>query len=285
MTPIIFSIFLKRFLIRPNKKEDKDVVESIITKTGYSYDTVQKIFYSNINAWQRKYGYCRLYDEMLLPNGMIVDCEPVYFKYNGRKWLIEFWKGQYDLSMGGEIGFYVADGRVVDIPKVFTGTLYEAVPDDQMIDMKFILNRKGIEEFSRQDTSWWLTGFRVGEYAEPEDLTMDITLSFKETLMCDAFIESLEKMGYTYERTRNTVNLMFDKPKSKQPLNANEETIRMIQKKNKLLCYSYQKFIRIFSKFTDVVKLMKEIDPELFERLALIGKTEKTLEKIEHYIV
>ena len=285
MTPIIFSIFLKRFLIRPNKKEDKDVVESIITKTGYSYDTVQKIFYSNINAWQRQYGYCRLYDEMLLPNGMIVDCEPVYFKYNGRKWLIEFWKGQYDLSMGGEIGFYVADGRVVDIPKVFNGTLYEAVPDDQMIDMKFILNRKGIEEFSRQDTSWWLTGFRVGEYAEPEDLTMDITLSFKETLMCDAFIESLEKMGYTYERTRNTVNLMFDKPKSKQPLNANEETIRMIQKKNKLLCYSYQKFIRIFSKFTDVVKLMREIDPELFERLALIGKSEKTLEKIEHYIV
>ena len=285
MTPSIFSIFLKRFLIRPNKKQDKDVVESIITKTGYSYDTVQKIFYSNINAWQRQYGYCRLYDEMLLPNGMIVDCEPVYFKYNGRKWLIEFWKGQYDLSMGGEIGFYVADGRVVDIPKVFTGTLYEAVPDDQMIDMKFILNRKGIEEFSRQDTSWWLTGFRVGEYAEPEDLTMDITLSFKETLMCDAFIESLEKMGYTYKRTRNTVNLMFDKPKSKQPLNANEETIRMIQKKNKLLCYSYQKFIRIFSKFTDVVKLMKEIDPELFERLAFIGKTEKTLEKIEHYIV
>ena len=76
---------------------------------GYAYDPNQDIFYSKMDAWQRDFGYCRLYDETASPMGMVIDCEPIYFVYSGKRWLIEMWKGQYDLTTGGEVGVYTTE--------------------------------------------------------------------------------------------------------------------------------------------------------------------------------
>src|SRR5690554_2275110 len=70
------------------KNIDFDDFEKLIKKAGYAYDPVQDIFYSVINAWQRKFGYSRFYDEMAAHCSMIIDCEPFYFEYNGKNWLI-----------------------------------------------------------------------------------------------------------------------------------------------------------------------------------------------------
>ena len=70
-----------------------DEVDKAIGAAGYSYDMKQDMFYSRMDAWQREMGYCRLYDEVAAPCGMIIDCEPINFEYDGKKWLIEFWKG------------------------------------------------------------------------------------------------------------------------------------------------------------------------------------------------
>lgn len=64
--------------------------EELINASGFDYDPKQDIFYSIMDPWQRKMGYCRLYDEACAPMGMIVDCEPVHFNYKGKRWMIEF---------------------------------------------------------------------------------------------------------------------------------------------------------------------------------------------------
>lgn len=69
-------------LVGKKKKDDdtsnnEDDIYKAIEAAGYSYDPKQDIFYSNMDAWQRNMGYCRLYDEAAAPMGMIIDCEPI----------------------------------------------------------------------------------------------------------------------------------------------------------------------------------------------------------------
>ena len=103
---------LRKFLVKTvvsifKKTEMEDeYLEEIIHNLGYGYDKWQDIFYSKLNGWQRDMGYCRLYDEVAAPMSMIIDCEPIYFEYDNKKWLIEFWKGQYGMTTGCEVGVY-----------------------------------------------------------------------------------------------------------------------------------------------------------------------------------
>ncbi len=78
----------------PEELSDEEKLEKMLAGTGYAYDERQNIFYSRMDAWQRKYGYCQLYDEATVPLSMVIDCEPVRFEYRSEKWLIEFWKGR-----------------------------------------------------------------------------------------------------------------------------------------------------------------------------------------------
>ena len=65
------------------------------------YDSPWDIFYSNIDAWQKDFGYSQIMMK-LQRIGMIIDSEPIRFNYGGRKWLIELWKGQYGMTTGAE---------------------------------------------------------------------------------------------------------------------------------------------------------------------------------------
>lgn len=142
---------IKRLMNQYKQPINEDNIDDIIRISGYSYDERQDIFYSNIDAWQRKMGYCRLYDEAAAPMGMIIDCEPIYFKYNEEEWLIEFWKGQYDLSLGGEIGFYKSIGPDLNIDGVFNGSFYKAVSNEDFIHMSFILKKNNRTVLKRKD--------------------------------------------------------------------------------------------------------------------------------------
>ena len=54
------------------------LLKDLIEPFGYSYVLPQDIFTSRIDAWQRQFGYCRLYDEAAPHVNMILDCLPVY---------------------------------------------------------------------------------------------------------------------------------------------------------------------------------------------------------------
>lgn len=195
-------------------------IREMLAETGYEYDPRQDIFYSTIDPWQRKLGYCSLYDEAAIPLGMVFDCEPVRFKYGGKNWMIELWKGQYGITTGGEIGVYTTTGPIIEIPGIFNGTLYFCADDSDNLSMTYTLLKNNEVMFSRAARHWWLTGFRLGEYADPEDLTMEASITLKDAAMRDAFLAALHDMGYKDNEVRsggNTVLILFREPHSRQP--------------------------------------------------------------------
>ncbi len=158
---------------RTDEQKLKDINEAL-NIYGFLFDLQQDIVYSSMYPPQRKLGYCSLYDELAPSLNMIIDCEPIYFQYGGRRWLIEFWKGQYGMTTGGEIGVYATDKEDLDIPGVFTGTFYENVSDYDLLQMEYILKKNGKKIIERGEKHWWLTGFDVGIFSEPEQLSLEI---------------------------------------------------------------------------------------------------------------
>lgn len=253
-----------KFLLNKNSNEDLQDVESfnrVISKLGYAYDDKQDIFYSIINPWQKKYGYCKFYDEQAIFTDMVIDCEPVYFNYENKKWLIEFWKGQYGVTTGGEIGIYIENEEKKDF--------FDAVDEEDMLQMSFELIKDGNSLFKREEKHWWITGFKLGEFSNPSELSMKISITFKDKNMCKSFLEALIKIGYRKKDIQvyeTKVEFIYDKPYSKQPYTRTEKNERKVQLKNKFLCDRYNDLTAVYDNIYDKFSAIKE-DGELYDEL------------------
>lgn len=262
-------------------------LDKAIEISGYSYDSKQDLFYSNMDPWQRNVGYCRLYDEAAAPLGMIIDCEPIYFEYQEKKWMIGLWKGQYDLVTGCEIGVYIG-ALDLTIPGIFSGTFYNCASDADLLQMSCNLLKNGNLLFSREGEHWWLTGFKLGEFSEPSELIMDINITLKNELMCDAFITGLRNAGYSndeYTIDKNTVSFRFAIPHTPQPITRTPSIDWLIQRKNEQLCDKYQDITRTFDNLEDKVKAIKEQAPELYQKVIKIGKSKPLYEIYETVLI
>jgi len=271
---------LKELIFRRKevKPIDVDTLNELIEDAGFVYEPKQDIFYSSVNAWQRDMGYCRLYDEAAAPLGMIIDCEPIYFTYGGKRWLIEFWKGQYGLSTGGEIGIYTTEDPDINIPDFFNGTFYNAASDEDMLQIYFILRKDHKTLFSRESRHWWHTGFIVGEFSQPWELSMQIKMKLKDVDMCNEFLKGLKEAGYNDDEIlveEREVQFTFDKPRTPQPISRTKEIDNLIQKKNKLMCDKYQEITKSYDKFLDKINAIGKEAPELYNLILNIGKTKK----------
>ena len=210
---------------------------------GFSYLPDQDIICSTINNAQRLGGYCKAYDEAAIVINSVIDCEPIYFWYDGCEWLIELWKGQYGIETGCEIGvYYRKEPKPLSIAeRTMMGKLYSCVPDDRMLEMEFELCKDGDPLFSRGwERHWWLTGFHWGILSEPEQLTMAVGICFPTREMQQAFIhQGLEEVGYSYNETDAcSVKFCFDKPKTKQS-DLREMLRDNAQRTNRDLTYAY----------------------------------------------
>jgi hypothetical protein len=263
-------------------KKGKDELSEAVEFSGFTYDPEQDIFFSNMDAWQREFGYCRLYDEAAAPFGMIVDSEPIYFDYGGRHWLIEFWKGQYDLTTGCEIGVYTTESPSLEIPGVFNGTFYDSGSNTDLLQMSYSLRKNNKTLFSRYDRHWWLAGFKVGEFSKPSELTMKIYIALKDEYMRNAFIKGMKEAGYSdseIKRSGASVSFIFDKPKTRQPYTRTRLTDWIIQSKNKYLCLKYKDITGTYSKIQDRLQAVKEKSPGLYRRLINLRMKQKTYKK------
>lgn len=275
---------------RIRKEKMYSTLAEEIESAGYKYDYKQDIFYSTMNAWQRKFGYCRLYDEASAPTGMVIDCEPIYFEYNNKRWMIGLWKGQYDMTTGGEIGIYNTDGPDLNIPGVFNGTFYYCAGDREMLSMSFTLKKNGETLFKRKGRHWWLTGFKLGEFSEPSQLSMDISIKLKDKTMLNEFVNGLKAAGYQdYDIAINkrTVSLIFDKPKNPQPITRTVATDWIIQRKNEELCALYTDIISSEQGMEDKLNAVKEQSIEAYEKMKNIGRTKPLFdeyEKVKDYL-
>ena len=272
------SVALKAVLAgkEASKVTDKTELDEAIEFTGYAYDPQQDIFYSILDPWQKKHGYCHLYNELAAPWGMIMDCEPFYFDYGNKKWMISLWKGQYDLTAGCELGVYTKEDPTLKLSELLTGTLYEAASDEDMLEMSYTLYRNGVPYFTREGRHWWLTGFRLGDYLEPNELTMDVSITLKDQDMVKAFVGALRKIGYLdIEIVDNTVNFYFDKPHTPQPLTREKNFVSIIQWKNKLMCDKYQEITKGYNDINDKIAAVKEQAPEIYNKLIHLREMNK----------
>jgi len=273
-----------------SKVADKEDINEAIDFTGYSYDPEQDIFYSNMDPWQKKYGYCHLYDELAAPWGMIMDCEPMFFEYDNKKWMISLWKGQYDLTAGCEMGVYTKEEPKFKLTELLTGTFYNCPEDEDMLEMSYTLRKNGETMLTREDVHWWLTGFKLGEYTEPSELTMEVSITLKSEEMARAYVDALKKAGYldgeiTVEGAK--VSFIFDEPRTPQPLTRAKAFERLIQWKNKLMCDKYQEVTEGYNDINDKINAIKERSPKLYKKIMHLRKMNKLFdihELIEGYL-
>lgn len=244
--------------VRNTSKEKKILrLDEMLRPFGFLYDPKQDIIYSKLHPWQRELGYEKAFDEGAVLLSMVIDCEPVYFEYDGKMWLIEFWKGQYGMTTGAEIGLYAAekptDYKTGDEKKLH----YDSVSDEEIIRMQYVLYRKEEEVFRRNAPHWWLTGFEPGLFSKPKELEMFIRLIFPTEKMCCAFYKGLVGIGYGATKSYisgKSATLYYHRPKTKQPKRKHKWLRTLAQYNNKRNCRLYQKRTKMFG--TDLDKIM-----------------------------
>ena len=195
---LIFFHFRKRKIIQKLScmaiSEKCRLLNDLTEPLGYCYDVRQDIFTSTTDAWQKEFGYGAVYDRFAPLLNMVIDSQPVYFDYGGKTWLIEFWKGQYGINTGCELGIYHADGIIP--PSQRKRTIFSAAGEDEYPDMSVELFRDGRRVAVKEGAHWWQTIFSMGVFSQPEELFMIIRITFPDTEMRNAFTEGLVSAGY-----------------------------------------------------------------------------------------
>ena len=277
---VLFGFWKRRRVIRRVRAMDPCrkacLLSEILEPFGYRYLADQDAVTSCVDAWQREFGYCSLYDRTAVHFQMVFDCEPVWFCHEGRTWMIEFWKGQYGINAGAEIGVYRADS--VLIPGQYEHALFHSVPDDEMLPMSLELFYKGSRLFSVCGRHWWLTGFRPGVWAQPEDLVMDASLTFPDHAMLRSFTNSLLQTGYRgcdLCVCGLTVSFKFAAPYTRQPRLGYRLSCRFSQWKNRLFCALYRFVTRPFVCTSDRVLCLYYFLPRAFRRMFTLRRNKK----------
>ncbi len=226
-----------------------------VDAAGFDYDPGQDIIYSKMYPLQRDFGYAYGYDAAALAMSAIIDCEPIFFDYNGKTWMIELWKGQYGLETGCEIGVYnrtigqtsfvygILDdtvGKRPGDPNPSHNQYFDCASDSDLLLMSSTLYRQGKKVFSRgPERHWWLTGFKWGLLSDPSDLTMDVSIECLDAVMTAAFAGALTGMGYAPTTSGNTVSFTFGTPKTPQPRNGNPQIVSVVETANQQIVAAY----------------------------------------------
>ncbi len=172
-------------------EEKCSLLDSILAPFGYVYAPKQDIISTLNDAWQRKAGYTALFDRAALHFHMVFDALPIYFNYQGRTWLIEFWKGQYGINTGAEVGIYYAD-RILKKEEYDTAH-FQAVEDCDRLHVTYTLLHGSHPLATVSGLTWWLTVFFVGMFSRPSQLAMDCVLCFPDGEMQECFLSALRQ--------------------------------------------------------------------------------------------
>lgn len=269
-----FRRWRARKLVRSRSDEEKyRDLNDAIGPFGFQYDICQELFYAMKNGWQREMGYSRIYDDNAIRLGMVIDSEPFYFKYGGRNYLLEIWKGQYGLTTGAEIGLYVSDEESKEPEKLF----YQSVTDAEMVGMRFVLRKGDRILMIRDEKHWWLTGFLLGEFSRPEELEMDVAITFADYRMRNAFYDAMLDAGYSNNEIYvdgAQVRFVFAKPRTIQPKHW-KIRVRFAQWLNKRFCKKYFRATGWFTRTLDRVDYLGMCFPFLYRMLGRLSRQKK----------
>lgn len=123
--------------LKYNNWEAKSDIGHLTRTAGFSYDPKQKILYSDATPIQRFFGFSRTVDLAADPVlSSSIYCDPIYFYYDGKEYLLELWKGQYGLMTGVEVGLYYRNpcmvSKTINVSEVLTqiSDIIEQYSDD-----------------------------------------------------------------------------------------------------------------------------------------------------------
>lgn len=261
----IVYILRKKWAIKKvkctSKEEKLSYVNAALNPFGFTFDEKEDIVISKNNAWQRDFGYSDLYDLKAPSMNIVMHAEPIFFHYDCKEYRIEFWKGQYGITTGAEIGIYVRDNKC-KLPKNF----YRSATDEERLEMGFEL-LKNCTLFTRKDLSWWLTGFDVGMFSKPKDLQLKCCLKFKNCKMQKCFINGLLEAGYSKKQIKicdNIVCFEFCHPHNYKLNHGHKIRKCLAQIMNYINCSIYMCFTKCFPRTLDKLTYLRFMFPCIY---------------------
>ena len=183
----------------------------------YSYDDCGYYYANDKKSWQKSLGFARIYDYMAPYVGMEYDYERVFFTYDNQDFMVQFWKGQYLIGYGGEIGIYHrdADGLKRDDnvlynaadekywPTMDMSIYYQEKEGDAPENYKFMLRRP-------TDKYWWCTGFIPGMVRDndpADEIRIEAVLTFRDEEMATAFANELGNLKFEKAESADAVGI------------------------------------------------------------------------------
>ncbi len=284
LTAIIFLIifhFRKKKIICRIKcmsiAEKCSIINEAAKPFGYRYDVIRDVLTSRTDAWQKDCGYSVLYDKAAPFFNMIFDCFRVYFNYDQKTWLIEFWKGQYGINTGCETGIYHTDGIIS--PDSYKTAWFKAADKNDYVDISSCLYDKGCKVTHMRKHHWWLTIFIPGRFSKPAGLSMKVTLRFKDFEMRAAFTDALSRACCEASFSGVYVNFtdvsfIFEHSKAKTGF-LKRIFIWYVQCKNRLFCALYRFVTRPFGSTLDRLLYLYYYLPFAFNKTAVIKRYKK----------
>lgn len=184
---------------------------------SYQYRYRDNYFYTSApKAWQKHFGFNMLYDMAAPYYFMEYDYVRVHLEYEGKDWMIQFWKGQYGLVFYGcEVGVYNMEHREKD-PTIFT--TYKCAEKEDWLTIQTKLEHDMLRdgnltyEFETPcEKTWWSTGFKPGHLLveEPcDELRQSGTITLKSPEMTEKFVEAFQECGF--KKVNNESELYAD---------------------------------------------------------------------------
>lgn len=244
------------------------LLSSLIEPFGYCYNEKEDIISSRNDAWQREAGYTSLYDRAAPFFNMVFDYLPVCFPYQNRTWLIEFWKGQYGINTGAEIGVYYAD-RLLEKDEL-PAAMFRAVEDKDMLPVSFCLAKEDAALASVSKITWWLTAFKMGLFSKPSQLCMTCSIHFPNCEMMQNFLDSLLQTGILKECVcicGNTVHIRYCGPQHRVYGCFTLLARKWAQFWNRIFCKIYLFLTRYFCSTIDRLLYLYYLLPFAFRRM------------------
>lgn len=185
-----------------------DMTFAGLSRLGYDVIGPKSYIYNNDkeDCFQAEWGYNPLYDFGANLIDFSIETTKLDFKYDGKEYRIQLWKGQYISgeigTVGGEIGVYTRKpGMGLGIDH------YDCAAQDDWVKMEMTVywdefdNGEYIPQFSRNyNDFWWCTGFVDGQLKNRRDSnTMRILarITWETEEQAELFAQAMRKKGFT----------------------------------------------------------------------------------------
>jgi hypothetical protein len=164
---------------------------------GYIYEPHDHFVYNQKPVQQWLGGYNELYDTFSFLANVYADNLKIKFKYEGKDWLIQLWKGAYAVcfAVGGEVGVY-------NKPETNKVNHYFCATSSDWLRIGMSIYHDNARVLTRApEKHWWCTGYAPAivwdAFHKPRKSTLlDANIELKSPDMAKAFITALEAKGF-----------------------------------------------------------------------------------------